>query len=95
MFERACKNLDYWFRVMEIDQEAALTWRLSPNGEWPEEQSFGFHFSRDCLSFKTPCTFRPIKGTAAYRLKYPQVITDPRSHPNVLEAALFARLTAL
>lgn len=95
MFEIATKDLDYWFGVMDVTPEHGLTWRLTPNENWPEEQSFGFHFSRDCLSSKTPCTFQPIRGTGAYRLKFPRAIDDPGSHPNILEAALFARLTAL
>ena len=93
MFDKIHSGLDYWFGVMDVVREGPLRWRLTPNDAWPEENSFGFHFSRDCLSFSTPCKFRAIENGAAYRLTFPEPIDDPRAHSNVLEAALWARLT--
>lgn len=92
---KALRNLDYWMEVTDIRRENTLVWTLTPNGKWPEGHSFGFHFSRDCLSFETKCRFRQIVGQSGYRLTFPRAITEPESHPHICEAALWTRLTAL
>lgn len=95
MFDRCCRELDYWLGVAQICRESPLVWTLTPNDDWPEGRSFGFHFTRDCLSVKTPCQFRPIQNTKGYRLTFPEAIPRPERHRLVLEGALWARLTAL
>ena len=94
-FDKALSDLDYWFERMEVVRRSRLAWDLVPNEKWPEEHSFGFHFSRDCLGYESGCRFKPIRNTAGYRLSFPAPIKNPMAHPHVLEAALWKKLTEL
>ena len=94
-FDKIFAELDYWFGVMDAEHVDGLTWTLTPNSNWPDEHSFGFHFSRECLSARTDCKFKATGRGGSYRLTFAGPIPDPHLHDKVMEAALWARLKEL
>ena len=93
--ERLLVELNDWLDWMTVERTGPLQWIVRPGPAWPVEHSFGFHFSRSWLSVETPCRFEAIPGTSDYRLTFPAPITDPATHPQVVEAALWQKLNEL